>query len=182
MLSQEESRPQHRSAGAVRIEPWGTADLPLLTQIMGDPAMTAHLGGPESPEQLAARQARYERLADPGMGRMFKIIDAATGEAVGSVGYWERDERDGPVYEIGWSVLSPFQGRGIAGRATALAIAEVRAAGRRRYLHAYPSVANAPSNGICRKLGFTLLGEEDFEYPPGNPMRCNNWRLDLLGN
>jgi RimJ/RimL family protein N-acetyltransferase len=38
---------------------------------------------------------------------------------------------------------------------------------------------NEASNAICRKLGFELLGEEDFEYPPGNPIRCNDWRLDL---
>jgi RimJ/RimL family protein N-acetyltransferase len=44
---------------------------------------------------------------------------------------------------------------------------------------AYPGVDNAASNAICRKLGFTLLGAEDFEYPPGHLMRCNDWRLDL---
>ena len=27
-------------------------------------------------------------------GRMFKIIDEASGEAVGSVGYWDRDVGD----------------------------------------------------------------------------------------
>ena len=54
-----------------------------------------------------------------------------------------------------------------------------RARATHRFLHAFPSVDNAPSNAICRKLGFTLLGECDFEYPPGNRMRCNDWRLDL---
>jgi RimJ/RimL family protein N-acetyltransferase len=51
---------------------------------------------------------------------------------------------------------------------------------QRRFMHAYPSVENAPSNAICRKLGFTLLGEHEFEYPPGQFMRCNDWRLDLF--
>jgi RimJ/RimL family protein N-acetyltransferase len=50
---------------------------------------------------------------------------------------------------------------------------------KHRYLHAFPSVENAPSNAICRKLGFTLLGPHEFEYPPGNLMQCNDWRLDL---
>jgi hypothetical protein len=31
----------------VRIEPWGTGDLPLLEKILGDPEMTRHLGRPE---------------------------------------------------------------------------------------------------------------------------------------
>jgi hypothetical protein len=98
---------------AVRIVPWGDADLPLLDEL-NSPAMTEHLGGPESAEKLVERQRRYEQLpADEG--RMFKIIDEATGEAVGSVGYWDRSWRDERVFEIGWGVLPSFQGHGIAG-------------------------------------------------------------------
>jgi RimJ/RimL family protein N-acetyltransferase len=41
------------------------------------------------------------------------------------------------------------------------------------------AVDNAPSNAVCRKLGFTLLGPREFEYPPGRPMRCNDSRLEL---
>jgi RimJ/RimL family protein N-acetyltransferase len=159
----------------VRIEPWGEGDLPLLEKLMGDPAMTEHLGGPESHEKIVERQARYER-ADSGI---FKIVDVATGDAVGSVVYWDRTWRGEEVYEIGWSVLPAFQGRGIAGMATAQAIAMARSEGKHRFLHAFPSVDNAGSNAICRKLGFTLVEECEFEYPPGNLMHCNDWRLDL---
>jgi RimJ/RimL family protein N-acetyltransferase len=164
----------------VRLEPWGKDDLPLVRRLMGDPAMTEHLGGPESEEKLVERQARYEHAKEDGIGQMFKIVDEATGEAAGSVGYWEKEWRDQQVYEIGWSVLPEFQGRGIASAATAQAIAAARAERRHRYLHAFPSVENLPSNGICRKLGFSLLEECEFEYPKGNFMRCNDWRLDLF--
>lgn len=164
---------------AVRLEPWGEGDLPLLRRTMGDPAMTEHLGGPETEEQLVDRQARYVRVAEEGTGRMFKIVDEETGEAVGSVGYWERDWRGGTVYETGWSVLPEFQGRGIAGAGTRLVIEAARAERRHRWLHAFPSVDNAPSNAICRKLGFELLGASEFEYPKGHFMRCNDWRLEL---
>jgi RimJ/RimL family protein N-acetyltransferase len=164
----------------VRLEDWADGDLPLLRRVMGDPAMTQHLGGPESDEKLVERQERYERIRDTGTGRMFKIVDEASGEGVGSVGYWEKEWRDQQVYETGWSVLPEFQGRGIAGAATAQAIEAARVENKHRWLHAFPSVDNAPSNAICRKLGFTLLGAFDFEYPPGNPLSCNDWRLDLL--
>lgn len=110
---------------------------------------------------------------------MFKIVDEETGEAAGSVGYWEKDWRGGTVYETGWSVLPEFQGRGIAAAATRLVIEAARGDGKHRYLHAFPSVENAPSNAICRKLGFELLGDSEFEYPKGSFMRCNDWRLDL---
>jgi hypothetical protein len=85
---------------------------------------------------------------------------------VGWVGYWERTWRDHEVYEIGWSVLPAFQGRGIAGLATAQAIAQAAGDGKHRFLHASP-----PST--------TLVEECDLEYPPGTLMRCNDWRLDL---
>lgn len=161
----------------VRLEPWGPADFHLVEQLMGDPAMTEFLGGPESPEKLADRQRRY---AQPGSG-MFKIVDAASGQGVGSVGFWDRDWRGTTVYETGWMVVPSVQGRGVAVEATRQAIGLARETMRRRWMHAFPQVANAASNAICRKLGFELLGEEDFEYPPGNPIRCNDWRLDLTG-
>jgi RimJ/RimL family protein N-acetyltransferase len=160
----------------VRLERWGKDDLPLLEQLLGDPKMMEHLGGPESAEKIAERQNRYEQ---DGSG-MFKIVDESSGEAVGSVGYWERRWRDQDVYETGWSVLPAFQGRGIAGEATSLVIDLARSEGKHRYLHAFPSVDNAPSNAICRKLGFKLLEDVEFEYPKGSFMRCNDWRLDLF--
>ena len=160
----------------VRLEPWAEGDLPLVEKLMGDPAMTEHLGGPESPEKLAERQARYEV---PGSG-MSKIVDEVTGEPAGSVGYWERSWRGEQVYEIGWSVLPAFQGRGIAGIAAAQAIAMSRAEQKHRFMHAFPSVENGPSNAICRKLGFTFVEAAEFEYPQGHFMRCNDWRLDLF--
>lgn len=160
----------------VSIVPWGEGDLPLLQRLLGDPAMMEHLGGPESPEKIVERQARYLTTPD-----QFKVLEDA--EGVGWVGYWERAWREHDVYEIGWSVLPAFQGRGIAQAATAQVLERARAEGARRYVHAFPSVGNAPSNAISRKLGFTLLEALDFEYPAGSGhvMRCNDWRLDLTG-
>jgi RimJ/RimL family protein N-acetyltransferase len=160
---------------SVRIVPWGPGDLPLLEELLGDPAMMEHLGGPESPEKIAERQGRYERTP----AGVFKVVEAESGAAAGWVGYWDKTWRDAEVYEVGWSVLPAFQGRGIAGAATAQALGAARAEGRHRFAHAFPSVQNAPSNAICRKLGFELLGPCDFEYPPGQRMRCNDWRFAL---
>jgi RimJ/RimL family protein N-acetyltransferase len=166
----------------VRIEPWAAGDLPLLEQLLGDPAMMEHLGGPEGHEQLVERQQRYEQIGDVGTGRMFKIIDEASGRAVGSVGYWDREWAGETVYETGWSVIPAFQGRGIAGAGTALVIRMARSERTHRFMYAYPSVDNPPSNAICGKLGFALIEAQEFEYPPGNIMRCNVWRLDLFAD
>jgi RimJ/RimL family protein N-acetyltransferase len=164
-------------SATVTLEPWGDGDLQLLERLMGDPRMTEHLGGPESPEKLRDRQLRYERLE--GGDRMFKIVDRASGAGVGSVGFWTKEWRGEQVYEAGWMVVPDFQGRGIAIAATAQAIERARRDDKHRFMHAFPSVDNAPSNAICAKLGFGLLGACEFEFPKGHLMTCNDWRLDL---
>jgi RimJ/RimL family protein N-acetyltransferase len=164
----------------VVVEPWEDDDLPLLELLLGDPVMMEHLGGPESREQIAERHERYLRSRGPADGSMLKIVELATRAAVGSVGYWERMWHDRRVWEVGWSVLPAFQGRGYAGQATAQVIDLVRLDGKLRFVHAFPAAGNAPSNAICRKLGFERIEECEFEYPPGHFMRCNDWLLDLL--
>jgi RimJ/RimL family protein N-acetyltransferase len=163
----------------VTLEPWGSGDLPLLQRLMGDPRMTEHLGGPESPDKLRERHGRYVQLERAG--RMFKIVDVASGAGAGSVGFWTKEWRGEQVYETGWMVVPECQGRGIAVAATAQAIELARHDDAHRLMHAFPSVDNAPSNAICRKLGFELLGPCEFEFPKGHFMTCNDWRLDLRG-
>lgn len=148
---------------------------------MGDADMTRHLGGPEPHEKLVQRQAKYEGLAGSGTGHMFVIVDDETGDEIGSVGFWDKEWRGEKVYEIGWHVIPGYQGRGIASTATARSIELAAAEGKHRAICAFPSVDNLPSNGICRKLGFTLVEETEFEYPAGHFMTCNCWRLGLSG-
>nr|WP_238161725.1 GNAT family N-acetyltransferase [Micromonospora endolithica] len=110
------------------------------------------------------------------------MIVLPDGTRVGSVGHWERRWRGAQVWEMGWAVLPAYQGRGLATAAVLAAAAEARARRTHRFAHAYPSVDNPASNAVCRRVGFTLLGPTDFEYPPGQLMRANDWRLDLTGN
>ncbi|HEX3055479.1 MAG TPA: GNAT family N-acetyltransferase, partial [Gaiellaceae bacterium] len=147
----------------VALEPWGGGDLPLLERLMGDPRMTEHLGGPEGADELLERQDRYERL--DGGDRMLKIVDVASGAGVGSVGFWTKEWRGNQVYEIGWMVVSEFQGRGVAVAATAQAIEIAKRDDKHRFMHAFPNVDNAASNAICVKLGFELLETCEFEFP-----------------
>src|SRR4051794_37633288 len=126
---------------AVRLERWSAADHDLLAALNGDPAQMAHVGGAETAEKIAERQARY--VADPGQ---FRIVAGDGGRGAGWVGFWTREWRGETVYEIGWSVLPAFQGRGIASAATALAVEEARRARAAEAVHAFPGVDNAPSN------------------------------------
>ncbi|HWI71678.1 MAG TPA: GNAT family N-acetyltransferase [Baekduia sp.] len=165
---------------AVHLRPWGPADRDLLATLNSDPVQMEHVGGAETAAKIAERQERYAR--DP-----HQLVIVAGGESAGWVGFWEREWRDEQgadelVYEIGWSVLPAFQGRGLATRGTLLAVEVAREAGGAGAIHAFPGVDNAASNAVCRRAGFTLseAGRAiTFDYPPGSTIVCNDWRLTL---
>lgn len=162
----------------VRLEPWAAQDLTLLRR-SNTPAMTEHLGGPETEEQLLARHERYLRHWRNGTARMFKVVIDGAPEGAGSVGYWEKSWQGALVYETGWSTLPEFQGRGIASAAVAAVLAHAGREGLHRFVHAFPGIGNHASNAVCRRAGFVLALECTFEYPPGHLMRCNDWVFDL---
>jgi len=158
----------------VRLVPWTEDDFALLVRLNA-PEMTEHLGGPETLEQLERRHLRYIAAAGSDSAHILKAMLEPEGVPVGGVNFWDREWNGEEVYEMGWGVLPEFQGRGIASAAVAQAVELARATKRRAAVHAFPSVENAPSNGICRKVGFTLLGEVRFEYPKGHWMQCSDW-------
>ncbi len=161
----------------VRLRSWTPDDLRLLERLLGDPDMTRYIGGPESPEKLRSRHQRYLDFTEPG--GTFAIVIELDCSGVGWVGYWVGEWAGEPLWEVGWSVLPEHQGYGIATAAMRLVLERAREDGLYRYADAYPSVENAASNAVCRKLGFEFLGETDAEYPPGKTMRSNHWRFDL---
>ncbi|MER8184097.1 GNAT family N-acetyltransferase [Kitasatospora sp. NPDC094015] len=160
------------------MRPWAAGDLALLRSV-NTPAMKQHLGGPETAEQLLLRHRRYLGFVAAGTGRMFAVLLGPELLPVGTIGYAERAWRGELGYEMGWNVLPPFQGRGIAGAAVTAAITRARAERTHPHLRAFPSVDNPTSNALCRTTGFTRIAECDFEFPPGTLMRSNEWRLDL---
>ncbi|MEO8252016.1 MAG: GNAT family N-acetyltransferase [Chloroflexota bacterium] len=163
----------------VKLIAWAKGDLPLLRRA-NTTEMTEHLGGPENAAKLGQRHRRYLAGHRTGKARMFKIIAESGSEPAGIVGYWEKSWRDELIWEAGWSVLTEYQGRGIAKAATSALVGRARLEKRHRFLHAFPAVENGASNGVCRALGFDLVEECEFEYPPGHLIRCNDWRLDLV--
>ncbi|MFI9758067.1 GNAT family N-acetyltransferase [Streptomyces sp. NPDC051963] len=163
------------SAETVRLVPWAEGDFWLLRR-NNSPEMTEHLGGPETEEKLLARHRRY---VEPATGGMFRVVLADGGESAGAIGFWEREWQGATVWETGWAVLPEFQGRGLAAAAARAVVETARAAGRHRCLHAFPKADHAASNGVCRRAGFTLLGQSRVEYPKGHWITSNDWRVDL---
>ncbi len=163
------------------IRPYAEGDMWVLEKTLGDPTQMVHLNGPETSEQQQKRHKLFLAMsADQNAGCMYTITMEPGKAQVGNVGYWEADQDGQKGWETGWFVLPEFQGKGIATAAIRMLVNNVSKLDR-RYLFAYPSVNNAPSNAICRKLGFVLTREVDSEYPPGSgkALRVNIWRLDL---
>jgi RimJ/RimL family protein N-acetyltransferase len=162
---------------SVELRSWSEQDLELLKRLLGDPRMMTHLGGPETLEQIEARQIRYLAMRGHDQGEMLVML--SDGLAVGSIGYWEREWRGETIWETGWSVLPESQGRGLAKAGLRALLERLQTVHRHIQLHAFPGVENAASNGLCAALGFSLLGEVRFEYPKGHFMACNDWVFDL---
>jgi len=162
----------------MRLEPWDER-APALERVANVPEMKVHLGGVETERAMLDRHERIRAIGRDDRGSMFLVLLAGEPDPVGSVGYWEREWRGETVYETGWKVLPAFQGRGLAVAATVAALGHAAARGRHRWMHAFPQVSNAASSGVCRRAGFVLLGESDFEYPAGNPIVSHDWRYDL---
>jgi RimJ/RimL family protein N-acetyltransferase len=142
--------------------------------------MMVHLGGPRTREQIAEVHQRRLELMARGEAYMFKILPDDSEEPMGTIGFWETEHHGAKVHEMGWFVRREFQGQGVATAAGKLALDWARALPDATFMHAFPAVSNEASNAICRKLGFDLVGEIEFEFA-GRPLRCDDWRLDLRG-
>jgi RimJ/RimL family protein N-acetyltransferase len=95
----------------------------------------------------------------------------------GTVTLWPHDADGRRFSEIGWMVLPEFQGRGLGKLAVRTLLELARDEDRWGLVHAFPAVANAPSNGICRSLGFTFTGEEEVPFAD-RVLRTNHWTID----
>jgi RimJ/RimL family protein N-acetyltransferase len=162
----------------VELHPWSADDLDLLRRA-NTPELMDQLGGVETDEQVMARHGRYLRLRIEGTGHQFRIAIPGHPEGVGIVGYWQREHDGDLALEAGWSVEAEYRGRGIAPAAVLAMLDLARAAGETLPVHAYPRVDNPASNAVCRKAGFTLLREADFEVTPGNVLHTNDWVVEL---
>lgn len=162
---------------SVDLLPWDDTGLDLL-RACNTHEQTKYLGGPETEAKLLDRHARYltyHRLGDTEMMRI-----AVNGEVVGSVGYWEIERSGEKAYEMGWAVVPTHQGQSLGASGTGAMIARLKPVATHRFVFALPAPDNPGSNGICRRLGFELVGVEQAEYPKGVWSPHNAWKLDLL--
>jgi RimJ/RimL family protein N-acetyltransferase len=165
----------------VRLRDITMGDLPLYEQLLTDPVTMAELGGPLPRDGLKRKLRGIVADVLTGQTWYSVIVPDDTAVAAGTVCVWRHEHEGEPINEMGWMVLPEFQGRGLATAAVRSLLERATAERRWDVIHAYPAVTNGPSNAICRKTGFSLIGTRDIEYA-GRALRCNDWRVDLRGN
>lgn len=162
---------------AIELRAYGDDDLPLTAALEADAQVMRRLGGPVGAQEAARIHAR--RMAGVAAGDWYFTIHVpGAPRPAGIIAIWRTPWEGGLVHEVGSLLFPEFQARGIAAEAFAMLVERGRAERRFTEIHGFADVRNGPSNGIVRRLGFTLLGECDLDYE-GRPLRCNHWILDV---
>jgi len=160
----------------VRLVDYTDDDLGFSIRIETDPRVMTELGGPRTVE--AIERVHPKRVAQNRDDGIWQKIVTDEDEDAGQIGVWCSEHDGEEIWEVGWMLLADFHGRGLGSAALAELIERMRAAGVYDVVHAFPGVTNGPSNGLCRKFGFELLGELELDFR-GATLRANHWRLAL---
>ena len=86
----------------IELRPYSENDLPILRR-NNEPDMTEFLGGPETEEKLL--ESVHQRYINLKAGEAYMFVIWLDNEAVGFVGYWEKEWKGELVWEAGWGVF-----------------------------------------------------------------------------
>lgn len=133
-------------------------------------ALVAIVADPEIPEAMYPAALRGPGRTRAGIDRMVRHWDErgfgpwvarerATGAVVGRVGLLSAVVEGREAVEVGWFVSRARWGLGYATELAAVAVQHAFASLRLPELVSFTLPANAPSQAVMRKLGFTPAGE-----------------------
>lgn len=151
-------------------------DLDLYVRMRCDPAMMADLGGPLPRAGIEAKVERDVQMATADV-EWIKIIvpdHARPAVGAGTVVLWSHENEGERLSEIGWMVLPEFQRRGLGKQAVRMLLTAAHDDGRWGSINAFPGSRNVASNGICRSLGFRLIGTRNVTFV-GRVLSANHW-------
>lgn len=141
---------------------WTPDDMPLARALFGDARVTALVGGPFGEAAVATRlDTELGNQRDHGIA--YWPIRLHTGEAIGCCGLKPRDPA-ARIVELGFYLLPPYWGQGLAGEAGASAAAYAFGPLGATALFAGHHPDNHGSRATLLKLGFRYTHHE--LYPP----------------
>jgi [ribosomal protein S5]-alanine N-acetyltransferase len=142
---------------------WSPEDLPLASELWGDPRVTKLIGGPFSPQQIRERLEREISSMRDHRVQYWPIFLLSNGEHVGCAGLrpYKIQEK---IYELGFHLRPEFWRQGFAEESARAAIAYAFETLRAAELFAGHHPENAASRHLLLKLGFRLTGTQ--LYPP----------------
>lgn len=150
----------------ITFEKFGPQHFDDYLRMVGDAQVMAMITERAIPADEARRD--FDKLLagnaiHPDLGQ-FRVLDAATGDFIG-LAKLEATRADRA--ELGYILLPPYWGRGIAGRIAATLIAKARQHPALRSLFAIIDPANVPSRKILTNNGFVSKELGDFDGLPG---------------
>lgn len=162
----------------IELVPGTPEDEWLTVALETDPRVMAELGGPwTADEARATHRRRIASIRDNGTW-WFTVrplgAGGEIGDPVGTIGVWDSEWDGEGISETGWMTLPEQQGRGYASAALAAVLERERAEHRWGDIHAFPGASNVPSNALCRKFGFELVGSGDADYA-GRHFPVHHW-------
>lgn len=156
----------------MELRPLTRADAAFYERVYTDERMWTELGGVVE-QDMAAKLERDVASVEADRHWVFVVV-SDDGLPAGTVSLWDHEWQGETIDEIGWMVVPEQQGQGLASAAVAEALRRADEAGRWNTLHAFPATTNAPSNALCRKHGFALLGPIEYGYDQ-KTLSVNHW-------
>jgi RimJ/RimL family protein N-acetyltransferase len=138
---------------------WSEGDLPLALALWGDPAVTALIGGPFTPETVRERLHRGIALMRQHGVQYWPAFLSDGAQFIGCAGLRPYRLEDG-IYEFGVHLRPAFQGKGFAREAANAIIYHAFGTLRAESLFAGHHPRNEASRRILAKLGFVATHEE----------------------
>jgi RimJ/RimL family protein N-acetyltransferase len=158
---------------------WWPEDRAVYLATCNTVAVTKHLNGPASPEDIDAAFARIAASQREQGFSFWAIERKADGALLGYCGLRICDDLDRPVHgevEIGWRLREDAWGQGYAREAAQAALDWAWANLDVERVVAFTVPANEPSWRLMERLGMTRRPDLDFAHPkfaPDHPLSAH---------
>jgi RimJ/RimL family protein N-acetyltransferase len=141
------------------------ADFEAFATIVMDPERTMPPGPVDRQTAWRIFNAGQGAWVIDGIG-FWTVEERETGAFVGSIGAFHREPRpaadDRAEFELGWSLVRRFRGRGMATEAARVIVDHVFSATKAPRVIAHIDHDNASSIRVAEKVGMRYEGEVDF--------------------